>query len=272
MRVMFFYLLIILLWATVSWVTLSGALFFISLIVLLLFVIVSASYDDLAVLFFLGARELRSADAKALFEASSQEAYKLGLKSPRLFFYNGSLERAFVLENRKQVSLVIDKSLLENSSEEELRAICFELLLQVKKKMAKKRTKIMFFIGLVSWFSHSVSRVIIIFLPGESLKKSFSAVMMFLITPVLSLIFNLTIGADYFKKMQVFMNNFPSEADNLKRVGHKLKRDSSFQSLTSRKILELAAVYKSNNFQSIMLLEFLPHEWDYLFSAKDDLC
>lgn len=272
MRVFFFYLLVIALWAIFSWITLSGALFFISLVALAVILAISWGYSDLAVLFFLGARELRSGDAKPLFEASSQEAYKLGIKAPRLFFYNGSLGRAFVFENRSKVTLVLDKTLIDSSTEEELRAICFELLVQVKKRMAKKRTKIMFFIGLVSWFVHSASKVILFLLPGESAKKSFSAVVMFLLTPIFSLIFKMTIGKDYFKKISAVLADFPRESDDLKRVGYKIRRDGSFHSLTSRKILELASVYKSKNFQSIMLLEFLPHEWDYIFSAKDELC
>lgn len=272
MRVSLLYLLFVVLWAITSWTTLSGALFFVSLAFLFVFLIISMCYSSISVLFFLGARELRSGDAKALFEASSQEAYKLGIKTPRLFFYNGSLERAFVLENRRDVSLVLDKTLIDSSTKEELKAICFELLLQVKKKMARKRTKVMFFIGMISWLVHSVSKIILLILPGESLKRSFSAVVMFLMAPLFSALFKLTIGKDYFKRISVLLEDFPKEFDDLNRIGHKIRKDGSYHSLSSRKILELASVYKSKNFQSIMLLEFLPHEWDYFFSSKDDLC
>lgn len=272
MRVSLFYLFFVTLWAIASWSILSSALFFISAIFLVSFIVITACYSDIAVLYFLGARELRSGDAKAFFEASSQEAYKLGVKLPQMYFYNGSLERAFVLENKKKITLVLNKHLIDTSSEEELRAICFELLLQVKKGMAKKRTRIMFFIGFVSWVVHSVSKIVMMLLPGESLKKSFSWVVMFLMTPFFGLVFKLTIGKSYFKKINSLLNDFPRESEDLKRVGLKIRRNSSYNSLTSKKILELASVYKSRNFQSIMLLEFLPHEWDYIFQAKDELC
>jgi hypothetical protein len=250
------------------WATLSGALFFFGCLIWLIFIIITIGYADTMVLFLLGAREVRSSDEKEFFEAASQEAYKLSVPMPRLYFYNGSLERAFVLQNRDTVSIILNKGLLEKSTPDELRAISFELLLQVKKGMASKRTKSMFLLGFISWILHSIMGMILSVLPFKDIRRAADWFFNYLMNPVLEVLFKFVMGDGYFKKLQVLLAEYPHEKEMLEKVGLKLRKPYSYYSLPSRKLLELSSLYKSRHFQSIMALEFLPHEWDYLFSTS----
>lgn len=216
-------------------------------------------------LFLLGAREVRSSDEKIFFEAASQESYKLAVPMPRLYFYNGSLERAFVFQTRYSVSLVLNKGLLEKASSDELKAICFELLLQVKKGMAPKRTRSMFFLGFFSWIIHSFFGLFINLVPFRDVRKAADWFLNFIFHPVLEFLFKLTMGEKYFRKLEQLLEDYPEEKELLSRVGLKLRKPYSYYSLPSRKLLELQSVNRSRHFQNIMALEFLPHEWDYLF-------
>lgn len=251
------------------WVTWSGFFLSFGFGILLIFVVITVGYPDTLLLFLLGARELRSSDEKAFFVAASQEAYKLAVPMPRLFFYDGTLERAFVFQRGPFISLVLNKSLLEHSSSEELRAISFELLLQVRKGMASKRTKCTFILGLFTWVIHSIMGVFLRLLPVQDFKKAMELFFSYLFTPVFDLIFRITMGDKYFKKLEQYLDEFPEEKALLMNVGLKLRRPYSYYSLPSRKILELQAVNKSRHFQNIMSLEFLPHEWDYLFRVPE---
>lgn len=76
-------------------------------------------------------------------------------------------------------------------------------------------------------------------------------------------------GGAYFKKLETLLNEFPKEKEMLDRVGLKLIKPLSYYSLPSRKLLVLSSVNKSRHFQSILALEFLPHEWDYLFKSEE---
>ena len=220
-------------------------------------------------LFLLGAREVRSSDEKKFFEAASQESYKLSVPMPRLYFYNGSLERAFIFQTRYNNSIVLSKSLLEKASADELNAICFELLLQVKKGMASKRTKSMFFLGFYAWIIHSITGLFINLIPQKDIRKSADWFVNYLIHPVLDFLFKLTLGEKYFRRLEQHMSDYPAEKELLNRVGLKLRKPYSYYSLPSRKLLELHSVNRSRHYQTIMALEFLPHEWDYLFKSRE---
>jgi hypothetical protein len=269
MRATFFLLLGLSLIGSFLWVTLSGALFFLGCLAWLIIIVITVGYPDTMVLFLLGAREVRSSDEKDFFEAASQEAYKLAVPMPKLYFYNGSLERAFVLQNREAVSIILNKTLLEKSHPEELRAISFELLLQVKKGMAPKRTKSMFLLGFMAWMIHSIMGVILALLPFKDIRRAADWFLNYLLNPVLDVMFKLIMGEGYFKKLQNLLSDYPQEKELLGKVGLKLRKPYSYYSLPSRKLLELSSLYKSRHFQSVMALEFLPHEWDYLFLNEE---
>lgn len=269
MRATFFILLGLCFLGLFLWVTLSGALFGLAAIAYLILVVITVGYSDTMILFLLGAREVRSSDETEFFEAASQEAYKLSVPMPRLYFYNGSLERAFVLQNRDSISIVLNKSLLEKSAKDELRAISFELLLQVKKGMASKRTKSMFLLGFISWLVHSFLGVMLALIPLKDVRRAADWFVNYLTNPMLELMFKMIMGDGYFKKLQVLLADYPQEKELLDRVGLKLRKPYSYYSLPSRKVLELSSLYKSRHFQSIMALEFLPHEWDYLFTNSE---
>lgn len=269
MRATAFLFLIYCLLGLFLWTTLSGALFLLGLLAWLILGVMTLGYADTMVLFLLGAREVRSSDEKNFFEAASQEAYKLSVTMPRLYFYNGSLERAFVLHSHHDVSIILNKSLLKNSQSEELRAICFELLLQVKKGMASKRTKSMFILGLLTWFVHSVTGLLHTILPFKEIRQALDWFINYLIHPFLDFLFRLLVGESYFKKLDHHLKEYPEERDRLDRVGLKLRSPLDYYSLPSRKIAEFSSVRRSRQFQNIIALEFLPHEWDYLFKGKE---
>jgi hypothetical protein len=269
MRATLFLLLSFVFLGLFLWTTLSGALFFLGCLFGLILLVITVGYQDTMLLFLLGAREVRSSDEKIFFEAASQESYKLAVKMPRLYFYNGSLERAFVFQTRYSVSLVLNKVLLEKASADELKAICFELLLQVKKGMAPKRTRSMFFLGFFSWIIHSFLGLFINLLPFKDVRRAADWFINFLFHPVLEVLFKLLLGEAYFKKLEQFLGDYPEEKELLARVGLKLRRPYSYYSLPSRKLLELQSVNKSRHFQNIMALEFLPHEWDFFFKGGE---
>lgn len=269
MRATLSLLLIFLILGLFLWITLSGALFFIGMLFWLALLVITVGYADTLILYLLGAREMRSSDEKEFFEAAAQEAYKLSLPLPQLYFYNGTLERAFVLQNRETISLVLNKSLIEKCSPYEMKAICFELLLQVKRGMASKRTKTMFLLGLITWIIHSLTGFILSLIPFKDFRKATDWLISFLLHPFLDLMFKLILGKRYFRKLEKFLADFPMEKELLDRVGLKLRKPKFYYSLPSRKLLELSSVNKSKHFQNILALEFLPHEWDYLFVSKE---
>lgn len=268
MRVTLFLIILTCFLGLFLWVTLSGALFLFGSLLLLLFIIISIGYSDTAILFFLGAREIKSSDEADFYAAAAQEAYKLAVSQPNLYFYNGALERAFVLQNKKSISLVLSKDLLEICNKEELAAICFELLIQVKKNLASKRTKVMFIVGLGSWFAHGLLEILIKIFPFQTFRQSMNWLLNYLLQPWLELIFKLTLGEKYFRKLETLLKDYPLENDLLLRVGSKLRRPKEIYSLTSRKMIEFTSVNKSRHFQNILTLEFLPHEWDLIFDPK----
>jgi hypothetical protein len=251
------------------WTILSGALLFLGCLFLLFGLVVSIGYADTMVLYLLGAREVRASDQEMFSEAASQEAYKLSVGTPRLYVYNGTLERAFVLQNGKSVSLVLSKSLLEKCSLYELSAISFELLLQVKKGMAQKRTRCMFLLGFMSWSFHSLLNFLLLPFPVQNFRKACRWSLSYLLHPWLDVLFKLTIGKTYFRKLENLLTSYDVERENLQKLGLKLRRPAHYYQLPSRKLLEFSSLDKSRNFQNIMALEFLPHEWDFLFPRSE---
>ncbi len=267
MRATVFLLISLVLFGLFLWVTLSGALLLAAALVWLLFVVVSIGYQDAILLFLLGARELRSGDEKVLFEAASHEAYKLAVPQAKLYFYNGSLERVFVFQSFQNVSIVVNKSFLETAAPEELQAVCFELLLQVKMGMAHKRTKLLFLLGSSSWLIHSFFGFTTDAMPFKQVRKAANWFLNFLIFPTMEFLYRLVLGDGYFRRLEEHLRQFPREQELLARVGLRLRKPLSYYSLPSRKLLELQAAGKSRHYQGIIALEFLPHEWDYLFRA-----
>jgi hypothetical protein len=232
-------------------------------------VVIAIGYPDTAILFFLGAREIRSGDESKFFEAAAQQAYKLVLPVPKLYFYSGGLERGFVLLDKNVISLVLSRSFIEHADSEELSAVCFELLLQVKKGMAHKRTKVMLILGMIAWVSHGVMGLIKSLIPFREIGRVADWVLAYFLQPWLEFIFELTLGKNYFKKLQNHLAYYPGEQESLRRVGLKLRRRTELYSVPSKKLLEFSSIIRSRSFQNILALELLPHEWDLLFGSED---
>ena len=127
----------------------------------------------------------------------------------------------------------------------------------------------MFFLGLFAWIIHSISGLFINLIPVKDIRKSANWFLNYLVHPVMDFLFKIIMGEKYFKKLETLLSHYPQEKELLERVGLKLRRPYSYCSLPSRKLLELHSVNRSRHFQNIMALEFLPHEWDYLFKSRE---
>lgn len=252
------------------WITLSGALMFFSLLILLTLIIISISYSDTIILFILGAREIRSDDETDFHAAALQESYKLAVQQPRLYFYNGAIGRAFVLQNKRRSSLVLNKELLKVCTREELAAVCFELLLQIKNQQATKRTRVMYLVAVISWFCHSAVDLVGRIFPFKEVYRSLNWLIHYLVHPWLEIIFEFTLGEKYFRKMEMQLRDFPKEQDILVKVGIKIGRPVETYQMSGRKIIEFSGLNKSRQFQNILMLELMPHEWDLIFNTKWD--
>lgn len=251
------------------WVNLSGASLFLGGTILVVLAIIAIGYTDTAVLFFLGSREVKSGDEAKYFRVAAQEAYKLAVPQPHLYFYNGSLERGFVLQHGKTISLVLSRSIIDNAQPSELSAICFELLLQVKKGLAKKRTRVMFLLGSISWVIRAMVKLISKIIPIKEVRQAAFWGVNYLLYPFLELLFKLTMGRNYFKKLQAYLAEFPQENELIEKLALKHRKPVELHSLPSRKLLELLSSSRSGNFQNIMVLELLPHEWDILLNSRE---
>ncbi len=251
------------------WVSLSGFLFSIGACLFAIFLVATVGYPDTALLFFLGAREARSSNEKKFYEAAAQEAYKLAVRIPDLYYYNGNFDRGFVFQSRDSVSIVRSKSLLETCNSDELSAICFELLLQVKKSMASKRTKVMFLLGFFSWFTHSLLGLFLELIPVKDVRRSADWLLIYLLHPVMELLFAIILGKSYFSKLKTLLQEYPYEWELLNRVNLKLKRPYVLESLPSRKLMELSAASRKGHYKNILAMEFLPHEWNYFFQGEE---
>ena len=270
MRVNLILLLSTLIFGLFLWVTLSGALLAMAYILLLFLIVITLGYPDKAILFYLGAREVRSRDEAVFYKTASQEAYKLAVPMPHLYFYSGSVERGFILQNKNVTSIILSKNLLHSVSETELHGICFELLLQVKKGMAPKRTKVMFLLGSCSWLSHSLVGIFARLFPAKEVKEAFDWVLNYLLHPMLDFLFKLSLGQGYFRKLTGYLEEYPYEKELLLKLGLKLREPGDLYSLPSRKLQEFSSASRSHHYQNILAMEFLPHEWDFFF-GKDGL-
>lgn len=268
MRVNLILLISTIVFGVFLWVTLSGALLALAGLFLLFLVVVTLAYPDKVILFFLGAREVRSRDEATFHKTAAQEAYKLAVPMPHLYLYSGSVERGFVLQNKNVTSLIISKNLLQTVTETELHAVCFELLLQVKKGMAPKRTKVMFLLGSCSWISHSLVSLIAHLIPVKDVKEALDWVLNYLLHPMLEFLFRLTLGQGYFKKLSSYIGDYAYEKEQLLKFGLKLREPETIYSLPSRKLQEFSSASRSRHFQNILAMEFLPHEWDFFFGKE----
>lgn len=269
MRINLILMLGLLIIVTTSWVVFSGAWLVFVLLLVLGFSVFSVLYHDKMILFYLGAREIRLPENPNFYRVASQEAYKLSLPMPSLYFYNGTIERGFVFHNHNSLSLVLNKELLDNCKPFELSAICFELLLQAKVGLAAKRTRLTFLLGTVSWIGHSIGAILQKIIPVKEFQFCLNWLVNYLLNPWISLIFNLTIGQGYFKKVETALNAYPYEKELFLKVGLKIHRPDVVYSLPSKKLVELSSIKRSQTFQNIISLEFLPHEWDYLFKTTE---
>jgi hypothetical protein len=52
------------------------------------------------------------------------------------------------------------------------------------------------------------------------------------------------------------------------KVVYKLNRPGEIYSDSMRKLIEVSALSKSLQYRSIIALEFLPHEWDFIFNLE----
>lgn len=268
MRIAFILFLLCLALAISSWMFFSGIGFVFISFATLVFVVITWGYSDSAILFFLGAREVKSIEESKFHGASIQEAYKLAVPRPQLYSYNGSLDRAFVIQNGQRVSLVVAREVLDSCSQDELSAICFELLLQVKKNMASKRTKAMYLIGALTWGGQLIINSLSKLIPLKEFKVSLYWLAHYLSKPWLDMLFKFTIGEKFFVKLEKHLRDYPRENELLMNVGGKINRVAELNSFSSRKIIEFSTLNRSSQYQCIMAIEFLPHEWDMLFSLQ----
>jgi Zn-dependent protease with chaperone function len=270
MRISLFLISLFALASLSTWFAFSGFWLVCGLTILALMSLITVGYMDIAILVFLGAREVKGTEEAAFHSAAIQEAYKLGVSIPKLYFYNGALERAFVIQQRRDIGLIVSKGLLDICTKEELSAICFELLLQVKKNMASKRTKVLFLIGMITWIFQMMVNLVIKFIPIKDIKAALNGLVYFMIHPWLDLIYGLLMGKKYFNKLEFFLKEYPVENKLLMDVSSKLIRPDEIYSLPSKKLIELSSLQKSSHYQGIITLEFLPHEWDLIFNEKSE--
>lgn len=245
------------------WLFLSGPLLVTCLLVVIVLVLVVWNYADKTILYFLGAREIMSSDEPNFFQEATQQAYKLSIKTPSLYFYNGLFERAFVLQNGDDISLVLSRSLLDRAGKNELSIICFSLLLQVKKKMVPARTKSMLIMGIQTWMVHAFGSVLAILIPFKNLKETIFLLLNYFLHPWLRLNFHILIGDRYFKKLNQHLSAFPNEFNELSQFYLKIRHPGEISSYPSRRLIELFSSQRSSHYQNVLSLELLPHEWDY---------
>jgi len=224
--------------------------------------LVSWLYSDKAILFFLGAREVTGGDQPSFYNAALQEAYKLGVPLPKTYIYEGNFERGFVLQNKKNVSLIISRSFLKKVKDFELSGMCFALLLQVKNRQARKRTRVLYLIGGASWLMNSLCSFIAGFIPVKEIRNSVEWFFSFFLYPFLEIIFKFSLGKNYFKFLDEELSKYPDDYKALKLAVLKFDKHDEIYSLASKKTLQFHIATKTTNLKNILALELLPHEWD----------
>lgn len=98
-------------------------------------------YMDKIILFFLGAREIIDQDSQELFQQLKSETYKNFEKQPKVFLYPGNALKSFVLESRKEWSVVLDRSLVERMNKEQVKALVEYLVRYKKTNISWRLTK-----------------------------------------------------------------------------------------------------------------------------------
>lgn len=119
----------------------SGPLRFVVLGVYLLLWCAAYTYMDKVILFFLGGREIIDQDNQQFFQQLKSESYKNFVKTPKVYLYGGHAPKCFVLESRKEWSVVIDRSLEKEMSLEQTRALVNFIVRFKKSKVAWRLTK-----------------------------------------------------------------------------------------------------------------------------------
>ncbi len=222
-------------------------------------------------MFLLGAREIRGDDQSSYFESASQEAYKLSLQRPKIYVYEGVFERGYVLQNNKNISLVLDRSFLNRVSKNELSGVCFALLIQAKHGLATNRTKAMLIFGSISWIVNGLGKLLGLFIPSRYFRLSINWFLVLMFYPLIQSLFSMMVGNNYLIKAFQLLDEYPDELRNLKLATMKLKNNSELYSITSRKLIEIASASKTSTYKNTLTLDVLPHEWDEFYIKQDKL-
>lgn len=106
-------------------------------------------YLDKIILFFLGAREIIDQDNQELFQQLKSETYRSFEKIPKVYLYGGNGLKGFVLSSRSEWSVVLDRSLPERMSPEQVKALVNYLVRYKKTGISWRQTKSF---GLASLF------------------------------------------------------------------------------------------------------------------------
>ncbi len=113
--------------------------------VLALYILTSVllyTYLDKIVLILLSSREVIDTDEQKLFQCLKNESYKSFQKVPRVYVYSGDRDGCFILESRKEWTVVLSRKLVERLEVESLE--CFvKYLFDHKKKISMSfRTRV----------------------------------------------------------------------------------------------------------------------------------
>lgn len=77
-------------------------------------------YIDKLLLLFMGAREVIDVNHQYLFQSFKSEGYKNSEKTPKVFLYNGHAKKCFVFESRGEWTVLLDRRLVREISQEEV--------------------------------------------------------------------------------------------------------------------------------------------------------
>lgn len=89
----------------------------------LLVYLIVFQFSDKFILLFLDAREITEADNGQLFQTFKNNCYRSYVKLPKIYLYSGGRYNGFLLDNGSDWSVVIDRSMVENSDEQQLVAL-----------------------------------------------------------------------------------------------------------------------------------------------------
>ena len=262
MRVSFFLFLFFTALVVLGWAFLSGWVLGVFYFLLVTGLLVFINATDKILLLLLGSREIKFEYEEELTNRVAQIAYKLGIRPPKLYFYNGVLDRAFILQCGQRISLVYSKNLLDICSDEEVEAVSFELLIQAKNNLARKRSLTLGIIGIVSWISQGFVGSIKKMIPSKRVGEVLNWLIYYAIHPWFMVAFRLMFGWSSLRKVNAQLASYESEAILIDHVKRKINYPDDLYSLPMKKFIELTLINKNPHFQNVLALEFLPHEWD----------